>query len=230
MRLGDWFRVVQLVQSGGGDDELLSLAWNRIGDYYAARQKWAKAAQYYTQAKNSEALVDCYYILENFKELEKVASSLPEGSSLLKAIGEKFQSVGIAEHAMAAYLRGGEVKMAIDCCVLLHRWDKAMELAEEHNFPQIEGLLVKYATQLLERGNTMGAVELYRKANKSPEAAKLLAKLGQEQGQEKRNPLRAKKLHVLAALEVERSRNPVLTTDVTQPPGRTAAQTPAATL
>jgi len=230
MRLGDWFRVVQLVQSGGGDDELLSLAWNRIGDYYAARQKWGKAAQYYTQAKNNEALVDCYYILENFKELEKLMHSLPEGSTLLKEIGEKFQSVGIAENAVAAYLRGGEIKMSIDCCVLLHRWDKAMELAEEHNFPQIEGLLVKYATQLLERGKTMAAVELYRKANKSPEAAKLLAKMAQEQGQEKRNPLRAKKLHVLAALEVERYRKRVLTTDATQTQGMTAAQTTAATL
>lgn len=39
MRLGDWFRVLQLVQSGGGDDELQALAWNRIGDYYADRQK-----------------------------------------------------------------------------------------------------------------------------------------------------------------------------------------------
>ena len=114
MRLGDWFRVVQLVQSGGGDDELLSLAWNRIGDYYAARQKWGKAAQYYTQAKNSAALVDCYYILENYKELDKLMRSLPEGSALLRGIGEKFQSVGIAESAVAAYLRGGEVKMAID--------------------------------------------------------------------------------------------------------------------
>jgi WD repeat-containing protein 35 len=40
MRLGDWFRVVQLLQSGGGDDVLLTKAWNQIGDYYAERFKW----------------------------------------------------------------------------------------------------------------------------------------------------------------------------------------------
>jgi WD repeat-containing protein 35 len=40
MRLGDWFRVVQLLQSGGGDDALLNRAWNEIGDYYAERYKW----------------------------------------------------------------------------------------------------------------------------------------------------------------------------------------------
>eukprot|EP00002_Diphylleia_rotans_P007172 TRINITY_DN1668_c0_g1_i5.p1 TRINITY_DN1668_c0_g1~~TRINITY_DN1668_c0_g1_i5.p1 ORF type:complete len:840 (+),score=196.96 TRINITY_DN1668_c0_g1_i5:209-2728(+) len=40
MRLGDWFRVVQLLQSGGGEDTLMKRAWNEIGDYYADRQKW----------------------------------------------------------------------------------------------------------------------------------------------------------------------------------------------
>ena len=39
--LGDWFRVVSLLKSGGvGDDVQLEEAWNAIGDYYADRQKW----------------------------------------------------------------------------------------------------------------------------------------------------------------------------------------------
>jgi WD repeat-containing protein 35 len=29
------------------------------------------------------------------------------------------------------------VKAAIDCCVLLNQWDKAVQLAEEHDFPQV---------------------------------------------------------------------------------------------
>lgn len=41
-KLGDWFRVVQLLKTGstGGDDNQLEEAWNAIGDYYADRQKW----------------------------------------------------------------------------------------------------------------------------------------------------------------------------------------------
>ena len=40
-KLGDWFRVVQLMKTGaGGDDQALEEAWNAIGDYYADRQKW----------------------------------------------------------------------------------------------------------------------------------------------------------------------------------------------
>ena len=40
-RIGDWFRVVQLLKSGGGGDDLmLEKAWNHIGDYYYERQRW----------------------------------------------------------------------------------------------------------------------------------------------------------------------------------------------
>ncbi len=40
-RLGDWFRVLQLIQMGGaGDDRMLLEANNKIGEYYAERQRW----------------------------------------------------------------------------------------------------------------------------------------------------------------------------------------------
>lgn len=42
MKLGDWFRVLQLLKTGSGDsdDALLEQASNAIGDYFADRQKW----------------------------------------------------------------------------------------------------------------------------------------------------------------------------------------------
>jgi hypothetical protein len=46
---GDWFKVERLVKETGGDNAALANAWNKIGQYYSDRQKWAKAAQYYTQ-------------------------------------------------------------------------------------------------------------------------------------------------------------------------------------
>lgn len=55
-----------------------------------------------------------------------------------------------------------------------------MELAEKHNFIQIEGLLSRYATQLLEKKKMMQAIELYRKANRNHEAAKLLSQFADE--------------------------------------------------
>lgn len=47
MRLGDWARVIQLIDSGAGNDESLKKAYHHLGDYSAERQKWAKAAKYY---------------------------------------------------------------------------------------------------------------------------------------------------------------------------------------
>jgi len=36
-------------------------------------------------------------------------------------LGERLASVGLAEDAVAAFLRGQDVKAAIDCCVLLNQ-------------------------------------------------------------------------------------------------------------
>ena len=127
-RLGDWFKVVQLVQQGGGDDSLLQTAWNKIGDHFWERQKPAKAVQYYGQAKNAVMQVRCYYKLEDYQAMEKLIALLPDGSPTLKEIGEKFASVGMATEAAAAYLKSGDVKAAIDSCVQQHSMWKVSAL------------------------------------------------------------------------------------------------------
>eukprot|EP01052_Picozoa_sp_SAG31_P004073 SAG31_NODE_165_length_21701_cov_9.786409_5_plen_145_part_00 len=110
MRLGDWFRVVHLVQSGAGDDELLATAWNKIGDYYTDHQKWAKALQWYSQARNAARMVECYYNLDDYAGMEDVIETLAEGDKLLLSLGEKFTSVGMSEQAVNAFLRGNDVR------------------------------------------------------------------------------------------------------------------------
>ena len=44
--------------------------------------------------------------------------------------------------ASAAFLKGGDVKAAVDCCVLLNQWDEAVRLAQEHQFPQVCALCI----------------------------------------------------------------------------------------
>jgi len=63
----------------------------------------------------------------------------------LSNIGYKLQSIGLTEGAARSLLKGGDVKGAVDSCVLLNLWDKAVELAQLHALPQIEGLLGRYA-------------------------------------------------------------------------------------
>ena len=81
--------------------------------------------------------------------------------------------------------------------------------SQEHEFPQIEGLLSKYAKQLLESNQKLQAVKLYRRA----EAARLLNDIARDVASGAigdGNPLLAKKLMVLSALELERFKNKML--------------------
>lgn len=147
--------------------------------------------------------MEAYFKTEDFTSLERLIDILPENSPVLESIGERFQSMGLCESAAKAFLKFGDVKKAIDCCVLLNQWNTAVELAEQHNFVQIEQLLQRYANHLLEKNKKMETVELYRKANKNTESAKILVQIAQELREKYAPPLLIKKIYVLAAFEVD---------------------------
>jgi WD repeat-containing protein 35 len=73
--------------------------------------------------------------------MEKLVSALPDESPILERLAEKFKNVGLCEASVEAYIKFGDVKKAVDTCVVLNQWNKAVELAEKHNFLQIEQLL-----------------------------------------------------------------------------------------
>uniref|UniRef100_A0A3Q3JRB8 WD repeat-containing protein 35 n=1 Tax=Monopterus albus TaxID=43700 RepID=A0A3Q3JRB8_MONAL len=123
IKLGDWFRVLQLLKSGSGDcdDTLLEQAHNAIGDYFADRQKWVNAVQYYLQGHNQERLAECYYMLEDYDGLERLTAVLPQNHKLLPEIGQMFATVGMCEQAVNAYLKYNQPKAAVDTCVHLNQ-------------------------------------------------------------------------------------------------------------
>ncbi|KAJ3015471.1 WD repeat-containing protein 35 [Thoreauomyces humboldtii] len=204
-RISDWFRVVQLIKSGaGGDDIVLEKAWSHIGHYYYDRQKWSQAATYYAQGRNFDRLAECYYLIEEYDGLERLISTLPDADDVLKDIAEKFVTVGMVEQAARAFVKFGDIKAAVDTCMQMNQWNMAIELANKHRFGGIESLLTQYATHLLDTGKTLEAIELYRQANHCQKSAKLLYKLAEEAAKANRDPLTIKKMYVLAALEVER--------------------------
>jgi WD repeat-containing protein 35 len=231
-RVGDHMRVVQLLQTGGGSDRLVRDAWDRIGQYYTDRFKWRKALQYFQLSRNLNQLVECHYRLENFDELSKIKGDIADGTPLLASLAQRFEAVGMFEDAVDCYLRSGQPKAAVDCCVQLNRWDTAIELAEQHDFPQVEGLLSKYANGLVTKGRNLEAVELYRRANRPTEAALLIGDIADKAANQDVKPSLAKKLHVLAALEIERHRKKAMdmATSATMTAGGTVAQNTAATL
>lgn len=203
-KLGDYFRVVQLMKMGiGGSDKQMEHAFNKIGDYFAERQNWEGAKEYYEKGRNLEKLIECYYKLEDYHELAATVDQLPDKSPILKGVARMLASVGMCSQAVEAYIKYGDVKQAVDTCVRLNHWDQAVDLAKTYKMVQIGELLNKYANHLLSNGKRLQAIELYKKANHHLEAAKLLMKLAEEQAKGRTNPLRVKKTFVLAALLIE---------------------------
>jgi WD repeat-containing protein 35 len=240
-RLGNWRRVLALHQKWHGDkegrqnDATHNEVHQKLGESYYDHQKWRNAARCFEQVKagsgSTERLIDCYFRSEQWDEMVTLAEELPaENVDHLNELGERFRRAGMCGPAVDALLKAGNVKAAVDCCVLLNQWDRAVELAQEHNFPQIESLLSEYASSMLKQNKRLEAIELYRKANKSPQAAKLLCAIAEETMKTKINPLRAKKLYVLAALEMERFKKKSLDMSSMTSAGATSAQTTAATL
>ena len=209
-QLGDWFRVLVLVEEGAGDDRVRDLAYDKIGDYYAERQKWDRAYNYYAKSRNLKRMCDAAYKLDDYSALTRAISQASSNASYLSSVGERFMSVGLCTEAVHTYEKAGNYKAAIDCCVLLNQWDQAIELAEKYQFPQIETLLTKYANYLMGKNQIYQAVELYRKANRHMEAARLLGQLASEIGKKGVFPLRAKQLYVLGGLEMEKYKSKTL--------------------
>ena len=235
-RIGDHMRVVQLLQTGGGNDKHIKEAWDRIGQYFTDRFKWRKAVQYYQLSRNVEKLAECFYRLENFSELAKLRYDVADGTYLLKSLAKQFECVGMYNEAVDCFIRSGDTKAAVDCCVKLNRWDIAIELAEKYDYPQVEGLLTKFTLSLNSKGRHLEAVELYRRANRPTEAALLIGEIAEKAANEDVKPSLAKKLHILAAFEIERHRKKTMelatqaTLNTAGGDGVTAAQTTMATL
>lgn len=102
---------------------MLKKAYKNLGDYSAERQKWAKAAKYFKLSHDYESLTHAYYKLEDFSNMEKLVEVIPENSPILENLGERFQTMGLCTAAVAAFVKFGDVKRAIDCCVLLNQWN-----------------------------------------------------------------------------------------------------------
>lgn len=107
----------------------------------------------------------------------------------------------------------------------MNKWNLAVELAEKNNYLQIEGLVNKFSTVLIEKNKKMDLVELYRKAHKHTEAAKILIKIAEDLKAlnvyyyfitYQASSLILKKIYVIAALEVESFKTRLIDAQITQ--------------
>ena len=64
---------------------------------------------------------------------------------------------------------------ALDVCIQLNQWERAVHLSKTHHLRDIDALLGKYAAQLTGSSEkTLAAVQLYRKAGRFIDAARIV--------------------------------------------------------
>ncbi|EFJ27981.1 hypothetical protein SELMODRAFT_449576, partial [Selaginella moellendorffii] len=188
MKIGDWFLVEKLLENFPGNNSLLKLTWNNIGDHFVVTQKWNDAARYYSKAKNFQMLAECYSELHHWTKLQKLMDHVEHGSPLLESIARKFMNIGVCEHAVTGFTRSGNIKGALNCCLQLNDWEKAIKLAELHNCEkETQERLRTFINELLESGSTVSAIYVLQKAGKHLQS----------------HALEVKKIYVLAAFEME---------------------------
>lgn len=91
-----------------------------------------------------------------------------------KKLATMFESVGMCTEACQAYLKSGNVKAAVDTCTRLNQWDEGVRISKQYNLNQVDQLLAKQASNLLQQNKIFDAIELNRKAKQYLEAAKLM--------------------------------------------------------
>lgn len=176
----EWFKVLDILArtSGPGDDVLLQRAGKHAGDSFMERQKWQSAAKHYEDGQHYKELVECFVMMDDYARLEGLIQQLPEGNECLLQLAEIFSNAGLCNQAVESYLKLDMINEALDTCIRLNQWDKAVELSEKyklssgHNARQ---LLEKYVKEL--SGNSeqnLAAAQLYRHAAMYLEAAKII--------------------------------------------------------
>lgn len=128
-------------------------------------------------------------------------SMLPEKDPLLEKLGEIFFNVGMCSQAVDAYSKVtqdfvemlvkilhvnlyrhvfaytqfGVPQSAIDVCIKLNQWDRALQLTSQHSSDvPVNQIFENYAGQLMRKNRILETIQLYRKAEKYSEAADLL--------------------------------------------------------
>ncbi|VDM78095.1 unnamed protein product [Strongylus vulgaris] len=202
----EWLRVLRLSTTiqGASSDKAKIEALVNVADYHKDRQRWKEAADHYALAKKLEQLVVCYIHLDDFASLENLARQLPDNHPLLATIAELFASSGLCEQAVQCFLRCDQVANALQTCVQLNNWDKAVSLSRTHSLEDVNVLMGKYLEELNESSErSLAAVQLYRRARRYLDGARIVYRMAEEERKKAAPCLRLKKMYILAALLIE---------------------------
>ncbi|XP_028969091.1 WD repeat-containing protein 35 [Galendromus occidentalis] len=204
--VGNWERVIELaLVSNESNVAIVENAYSNLGQLYLENGQWEKAIHCFEKSHNSAGLATARYMMEDFDALWKVVEEVQDKELLLK-IGEMYESVGMCDEAVHCFVNSGAHTRAMEVCIELNEWKTAIELARDHGqVADVSGLLAKYARQFIENNNILSAVELYRRAARFKDAARLLNQLGRSN--KIQGSVLRKQIYVLAAMLADQGRS-----------------------
>lgn len=97
--------MAELQNSTTSTDLESKSSYNQMGNYFADRHQYTQASSYYKLAENNQQLVECYYKMEDYESLEKIAETLDELDPLIPKIASMFTSVGLCQQAVQCYIK-----------------------------------------------------------------------------------------------------------------------------
>ena len=205
MKLDKWDKVIDVMKENGinEDDENMKISLSNQADKLFENKDYDKAEEYYKKAGNKKGLINVYFAKEDYEKAGEIIKEFEDGDENLDEIGDKFVTLGLLDEAVECYIKNNNIKKAINTCITLNRWDKAMEIAEKYNYYEINDLLKNFSDDLLKKGKKMDLIDFFYKSHRYIDAAKLINQIAEEFILLKMNPLTMKKIYVFYALTME---------------------------
>lgn len=203
--VGDFENVIDILGPNQvGNDETVAEAYNNVGDSYMEQSDWITAAENYEASGDYEKLMKCYYMADDFSNLQRLLNKLPTNSPLMLELGRMFVSMGAVKEAANAFMAAGDLGAAVDACARLNNWKMALELTGKGKVAEIKARMNRYANQLIENGQKASAIDFYARSGLGVEAAKILLREGDELLKIGDDFVSSKMCYVFAALQLEK--------------------------
>ena len=132
------------------------------------------------------------FLNKNFEKLANLCEN-EKRENILELLTDYLLKYNLIDSSARIFEKIQKPKKSVDIANLHNYWDTAVEIAEKNNFQQKDNLLNKFATILKQKNKKMEVVQLYRKAKKNLEAAKILNSISEDLIKEKMNGLISKK-------------------------------------
>lgn len=196
------------------DGKTLEDCYNKLGEHYYLIGNYEKSGKYYQLSNNVNQLIDVYFAADKFDALLNLRAEVKTEEERDKLARRLLES-NMLDASAKVYESLRKEKKAVDIAILHSYWTTAVEIAERNNFQQIENLIQKFAGMLTQKKKKFELVQLFRKAKKNLEAAKILNSIAEDCMIQNADALTAKKLFVLSALEVNFQSKHMMNVDLT---------------